>query len=154
MAGGKVLQVDTPATGLYERPSTRAVAAFIGNMNFLDAQVVERTNGHVVVDVEGLGRRRLSAAAVPEHLGRRLCVAVRPERITVAPSIARPSRSSVSGKVRSRTYLGERSLLRIDADGCREFVIVSLPDDGSAVADGSSIWLDCYDSDLIFFEPT
>ncbi|NRB36628.1 MAG: ABC transporter ATP-binding protein, partial [Rhodobacteraceae bacterium] len=38
MAGGKVLQVDTPA-GLYETPKSRDVASFIGNMNFFRGTV-------------------------------------------------------------------------------------------------------------------
>jgi spermidine/putrescine transport system ATP-binding protein/putrescine transport system ATP-binding protein len=150
MADGRVLQADTPDM-LYRRPGSRAVAAFIGNMNFLEAEVIDRANGHVVVDVEGLGRRRLAAAAVAEQLGRKLCVAIRPERLTLTPAGGRTGERAASGRILSRTYLGERSHFRIEAQGCRTPMLVSRPDDGPGVPDDSPVWLDCHDDDLLFF---
>jgi spermidine/putrescine ABC transporter ATP-binding subunit len=41
MRDGKVLQVDEP-TAIYSRPANRYVASFIGRMNFLDVEIIER----------------------------------------------------------------------------------------------------------------
>ena len=60
MDGGDVLQVGSP-TDLYERPASRKVASFIGNMNFLQARVTGRVNGHAHLDVEALGRLEVPA---------------------------------------------------------------------------------------------
>ncbi|MEM7667841.1 MAG: ABC transporter ATP-binding protein, partial [Pseudomonadota bacterium] len=45
MSGGEVLQMDTPHM-LYERPSSREVASFIGTMNFFEGRIIDRANGH------------------------------------------------------------------------------------------------------------
>ena len=51
MDKGKVLQIGSPEE-IYERPTTRFVADFIGETNFLDG-VVEEINGQeIVVDLE------------------------------------------------------------------------------------------------------
>ncbi|HEY0123516.1 MAG TPA: ABC transporter ATP-binding protein, partial [Rhizobium sp.] len=41
MSAGRLLQIDTP-DNLYERPLSRDVADFVGNMNFFDVQARER----------------------------------------------------------------------------------------------------------------
>ena len=54
MQSGRVLQVDTPA-GLYESPNSRAVASFIGNMNFFPGKLRRNGTAGAVVETEGLG---------------------------------------------------------------------------------------------------
>ncbi|HJM27238.1 MAG TPA: ABC transporter ATP-binding protein, partial [Acidimicrobiales bacterium] len=75
MHDGRLLQVDTPET-IYEHPTTRFVADFIGQTNFLEATV---TAADEVVLANG-DRLRLST----EHSGGTpVAVTVRPERLTV-----------------------------------------------------------------------
>ncbi len=54
MNEGRVVQLDEPAK-LYSAPQTRFVADFIGNINQLQAQVVEVAHSHVHLQVAGLG---------------------------------------------------------------------------------------------------
>jgi multiple sugar transport system ATP-binding protein len=83
MKDGRLFQVDTPL-GLYNHPAGRFVAGFIGSppMNFLEG-VLQREGGTVRFsssDVsltlpEGL------AGAVRSHVGKAVCLGVRPENI-------------------------------------------------------------------------
>src|SRR5262249_7445220 len=64
---GRALQVGQPTT-IYERPTTRFVADFIGTTNFLEGKLLSLNSQDSVVEVEGLGNLRASSyssAATP-----------------------------------------------------------------------------------------
>jgi spermidine/putrescine ABC transporter ATP-binding subunit len=147
MEGGRVLQVDTP-DGLYETPRSRKVAGFVGTMNFLDARVAGQEGEAAVVEVAGLGLRRLDAGRVPGRLG---CVAIRPEKFALHG--ADPGGGAVGGVVESRVYLGERSHLHVRLEGAARPVLVSVPNatlGGAGLAgEGSRVWLSWDDAALI-----
>lgn len=54
MDQGVVQQVGTPAN-LFDYPCNRFVANFVGTMNMLEGQVVERTSNTITLQVEGIG---------------------------------------------------------------------------------------------------
>src|SRR5438105_6534812 len=54
MEQGRVLQVADPGT-LYDRPNSRAVAAFIGTMNFLPARIIHAQAGGLTAEIAGFG---------------------------------------------------------------------------------------------------
>jgi spermidine/putrescine transport system ATP-binding protein len=68
MFEGQIAQMDDPET-LYRRPKTRAVAEFIGVMNFLPATVAS-TDGGIEVEVAGLGRAKVETAQCAGPSGR------------------------------------------------------------------------------------
>ncbi len=109
--GGAIEQVGTPAE-LYEKPATRFVAGFIGEMNFFPGSLVGEENGVAQVDVQGA----VLSAANPEGLrrGSDVTVAVRPERVEVAARGA----GGLPAVLEAVIYLGNarRLLLRL-ADG-------------------------------------
>lgn len=107
MEGGDVLQVGTPSD-LYERPVSRKVASFIGNMNFLRARVTGRVNGHAHLDVEALGQLSVPAEAAAVSTGSDVCVAIRPERFVLSETPPPCGAPAVEGSVEQTTYLGER----------------------------------------------
>jgi spermidine/putrescine transport system ATP-binding protein len=86
MSDGKMLQVGTPKE-IYERPTTHFVADFIGETNFVPAILENRGN-------DGFGKVRLSDGTVIdaelsdalEKSSGDVTVAIRPERIGIAPS--------------------------------------------------------------------
>ncbi len=61
MSGGRVLQIAAPRT-LYEAPSCREVADFIGTMNFFEGVVAAVEGGGIVVDAGAAGLLRTAAA--------------------------------------------------------------------------------------------
>ena len=95
MEGGRVRQVADPAT-LYEYPSCRFVADFIGEMNLFEATVSAVCAGELVLDAPGLGTLRVPHR---EPAQGKIGIAVRPEklRLSGAPPPAAADASAQAG---------------------------------------------------------
>jgi putrescine transport system ATP-binding protein len=84
MEAGRLAQVGSPEE-IYERPATRSVAAFIGDINLIDAVVAGRGAGGVVrLRAEGLADPLVVAAPDAPADGAVVTLAVRPEACSVA----------------------------------------------------------------------
>ncbi|WP_227268975.1 ABC transporter ATP-binding protein [Roseobacter weihaiensis] len=157
MSGGAVLQVDTPA-GLYEHPRTREVASFIGHMNFLEARVTGRKNGHATLDVAGLGTLDVPANGAALSTGDRTSIAVRPEKLRLHHSAPENGQRAVQGALKMTTYLGERSHFHVEVPGCDRPLAVSASNatlqDGRANAIGQPVWLTWAADSLIMMNDT
>ncbi len=111
MARGQVLQMASPKD-LYNNPVSIEVADFIGQMNFMDATVIETKNGMAVLDTEGLGQVTAKTSKSFVQNGRPVVVAIRPEQLrleTAAPE----GRPGIQGKMKTTSYLGDRSHLYV-----------------------------------------
>ena len=119
MENGKILQVAPPRT-LYEQPNSRAVADFIGEINFFHATVREVTAETATVNAGLLGVLNLPAANLAAGIkaGDHILLAIRPEHIAFAPS-------GVAGEIATSTFLGERSHFHIRLPGRSDPVAVS-----------------------------
>jgi putative spermidine/putrescine transport system ATP-binding protein len=97
MAHGQIQQVGTQRD-LYERPRNRFVAGFVGRTNFfpgaLEAGGLFRTDGGLTI-----------RCGEPVAAGRRL-LALRPERITIAPVLDATLPNRHGGTVEFVSYLG------------------------------------------------
>jgi spermidine/putrescine transport system ATP-binding protein len=83
MSQGKVLQVGTP-TEIYERPSCRFVADFIGETNFVEGKVVESGSGYATIQTaEGIRLRGCSSR--PLSNGTAATLSIRPEKVRLLP---------------------------------------------------------------------
>jgi spermidine/putrescine ABC transporter ATP-binding subunit len=101
MDAGRLLQVGPPME-IYERPTTRFVANFIGDANLLDGTVEALGDGTVTI-LTGAHLVRAQRAGW-EQVGARLTVCVRPERIRVA---ARgETLDGLWGRVEDRAFSG------------------------------------------------
>jgi len=100
MNDGMVLQVGTPVE-VYERPATRFVADFIGETNFLPAQVALREGDGLWLTLEG-GRLLARQPAEALQQGQAVTLALRPEKIDLAPSNA----GGLGGVVQEVVYIG------------------------------------------------
>jgi len=116
MDRGRLMQVAPPAE-IYEQPNSRWVADFIGSVNLFEGRV-----GADGTSVEGtaLGRLRLTAkiAAAP---GAAVWVAVRPEKLRMAPYPAAPDGQSaldsdIAATLVDTAYLGDLSIYRLRSD--------------------------------------
>jgi putrescine transport system ATP-binding protein len=115
MDRGRLIQVATP-TEIYERPNSRWVADFIGDINLIEGRVT---------DAEASGTGIASAAA--GHLRGLTCpdakpgdtvwVAIRPEKIRIGreppPSAGE---NCVAGQVENIAYLGDLSVYKVRLD--------------------------------------
>jgi spermidine/putrescine ABC transporter ATP-binding subunit len=119
MEGGKILQAASPRE-LYERPSSRAVADFIGEINFFHATVKQITNDAATVNAGLLGIIALPRANLAPRikLDDHILLAIRPEHVTF-------SSQGVAGEIMASTFLGERSHVHVRIAGRNEPVSVS-----------------------------
>ena len=115
MEHGRVRQVADPAT-LYEYPSCRFVADFIGKMNLFEATVRACRAGELELDVPGLGALRIPHGE-PAHGN--IGIAVRPEKIRLNES--RPDAPfAFEATVEDFAYYGsETHLYLVTAEGMR-----------------------------------
>lgn len=134
MEGGDVLQVDTPSN-LYERPVSRKVASFIGNMNFFDARVGQHANGQAILDVAGLGTLQVACQGDSRPEGAQICVAIRPERLKLHDAPPTGPNRAVQAAIKTTTYLGERSHHRVHIPGYDQPVSVSAQNTGRFTPD-------------------
>ena len=111
---GEVMQVATPAE-VYEAPSSRFVAHFVGNVNMFEGKVAERagnttritgaTGAHIVVEN--------SADAVA---GSNIVFAIRPEKIKVSSKKPADGANVLEGEVYDVAYLGDMTVYHIRLD--------------------------------------
>ena len=117
MDAGRIVQVSTPAA-LYEYPSTRVVAEFIGGINLFEGRVLghdadQRIARIACAAVEGGVLHARHADPLPE--GTAVSVAVRPEKIDVHEAPPRADNVAV-GKVRDIAYLGDVSIYHVETE--------------------------------------
>jgi putative spermidine/putrescine transport system ATP-binding protein len=133
---GELLQVDTPQT-VYERPESRFVAEFLGEINLLP---VERV-AHCEIGTSGMFEGAQVKAPAQSHVRREGTLAVRPEHMTVSP--ARPANgNAVPVSVTATTYLGATTRLGLATRGGTRLTL-TLPTDGAAQAlnQGPELWV-------------
>jgi spermidine/putrescine transport system ATP-binding protein len=138
MKDGRIQQQGRPEE-LYQRPTNRFVAGFIGSSNFLGATVVghDRATGKATVETaEGL---RLTGPVMDPGAdpvaGQDVIVAIRPERFRLGARedaldgaegpdlLAGDGWVRVPGRVTQGTYLGDQTEYRVEAAGLGELVI-------------------------------
>ncbi len=105
MNRGRYEQLADPET-LYERPTTRFVAGFLGISNLLRGIVVEKSDGYAAVRLADDTVVRIPAAAVDGASS--LEVGVRPEKIRMftAAAGAPEGLNALAGVVRDASYVG------------------------------------------------
>jgi spermidine/putrescine ABC transporter ATP-binding subunit len=109
MRQGRIEQIGAPQD-LYDRPTSRYVADFIGETNLLPGVVAESGDGMVVLRASGTTLRALSDT--PLAPGAEAWVTVRPEAIELTDSeVTRQGWNRVTGTVREAVYAG--STLRV-----------------------------------------
>ncbi len=111
---GRIEQLGAPEE-LYERPASRFVADFLGESNFFPG--IAKVVGGEHCEIEH-GKDRLRGRSRGLAAGQAAVLAVRPERIRLAPpgSPALASENFVSGRVRNIVYLGKsrKYIVQID----------------------------------------
>jgi spermidine/putrescine ABC transporter ATP-binding subunit len=144
MARGRVLQVESP-TGLYERPNSRFVADFIGNMNFFDGQVQSADGDTAIVDAGPLGAVEAATEDGAHGVGSDVVVAIRPEKLELHFDEPGEGANIIEGRMGPAAYLGERSHFHVMLPGREQSVAVAVQNKESAVqglaASDQPVWL-------------
>jgi spermidine/putrescine transport system ATP-binding protein len=166
MHAGRLLQVATPRE-LYERPAEAFVADFVGSLNVLPGRVAEVRDGVAVLQPLGIEAGPVTprmTVAAPGTAGPMLApgdvvrVAIRPERVAVAPmsadpGVADPRATTLAGTVEQVVYLGAVTQLIVTTAGGPPVVVQQTSDDRSAgMTRGSRVIL-CWQPDAAFVLP-
>ncbi len=113
MAEGRIAQVGTPGE-VYEYPANRYVAGFVGNINQFEGRVTGAGGGRARLRCDALDAELAVATEEPPATGEPICVAVRPEKITISRQPPEGNeRNVVKGIVRDLGYFGDQSLYRV-----------------------------------------
>ena len=118
MFDGQIAQLDDPET-LYRQPKTRAVANFIGTMNFLPATIMSQAGGRVEVDCQGFGRltldaeRQVTGSATPTGA----TIGFRPETLTLLFDGQQPADRECMATVEEVVYYGDMTYYDVKLDG-------------------------------------
>jgi spermidine/putrescine transport system ATP-binding protein len=117
MFEGEIAQLADPET-LYRRPASKAVANFIGTMNFLPAKIIGETGGKVDAQVQGFGAVTLDAAQCMGAASEGGAMAgFRPETLTILfdeqKAVDRESMATVEEVV----YYGDMTYYDVKIDG-------------------------------------
>ncbi len=113
MSNGLIQQIGSPLD-IYERPLNRFVADFIGDTNFVEADIASVEGG--VATCQSAGGLEMRAAVVDGHgVGDRVTLALRPEKMSLAASAN--GGAATPGRIESADYLGTSTSYKVMLDG-------------------------------------
>jgi len=115
MNQGRIVQVGTPQE-IYEFPSTRFTAEFIGNVNMFKCKVLEARPGHVYIESTDLGGRIHVSPGISSAPDAVVWAAVRPEKIILTREAPRESFNAAAGTIREVAYMGDVSIYLVELD--------------------------------------
>ncbi len=136
MSAGRIEQTGTPQQ-VYNTPASEFVAGFLGAANLLEARVVGRENGHVVLETAEFGRTLVPlshAGTLGDETEAKLMI--RAEKLTLAPA----GDAATEAVVETVDYQGQvaRYFLRVGDTQVQAMNMI----DGSPFAAGETVSLE------------
>ncbi|MEO7775310.1 MAG: polyamine ABC transporter ATP-binding protein [Steroidobacteraceae bacterium] len=119
MNRGEIVQIGTPHQ-IYEFPSSRFVADFVGSVNLFDGRLIEDEPDHVRIKCEDFDAPVYvdhGLSAPPNSL---LWVAVRPEKIALQREKPESSDNVARGVIKEIAYMGDLSIYVVKLPSGRE----------------------------------
>ena len=118
MNAGQVLQVGSPSD-IYNFPTQRFVAEFIGDSNFLEGTVTKRSETHIRVQYSPAYSVSLPAMDSVRQ-GMQVTVAVRPEQVTLTLS---DNEATLQGKIQNMVYFGTHTHYVVELENGQLFTV-------------------------------
>jgi putrescine transport system ATP-binding protein len=106
---GEIVQVGTPKD-IYEYPSSKFVAEFIGNVNMFEGRLIEDEPDHVRIESPELGGTIYVDHGVSSAPDAVVSAAVRPEKIAISLEPPEQQDNVARGVVKEIAYLGDMSV--------------------------------------------
>ena len=126
MFEGRLEQVAEP-DALYSRPVNREVAAFIGGMNFLPANLKQHDDGLLQLMVPAFGTLNVAPNAQQSESTVARVIGIRPEQLTISRDNPANFDATASGTVTDVAFYGESIHYFIRVEGLSEAVVVAVP---------------------------
>ena len=115
MNEGELIQVGTP-TEVYEFPTSRFVADFIGSVNLFSGKISESEADHVVLASEEAGTDLFVDHGVSAPTGSDAWFAVRPEKVQISREQPEAGQNCVTGVVQEVAYMGDFSIYLVELE--------------------------------------
>jgi len=116
MDAGEIVQVGEPPT-IYEHPSSRFVADFIGSVNLFEGRVVEDEPEYVRIASPEIGGTIHVGHGVSCTLEQKVWYAVRPEKLRVGRDRPDGATNAFPATVEEVAYMGNLSVMRLRLAG-------------------------------------
>jgi putrescine transport system ATP-binding protein len=126
MNRGEIVQIGTP-TEIYEFPTTKFVADFIGSVNMFEGRLIEDLPDRVRIQSDELGGVIFVDHGISSAPGITVWAAIRPEKINIDRNPPADARENcVRGVVTEIAYMGDMSVYLVKIDSGK-VVRVTLP---------------------------
>lgn len=136
MNHGHLVQTGRPAE-IYERPNSRFVADFVGEVNLFEGTITARSNGPALA-VPGFDDPIPMPAGTKLREGAAAALAVRPEGLVL--TLSPPEGFAIFAKVSSVGYLGGGSLVHLATERGRTLKIYLPGTAAGAFGRGTEVW--------------
>ena len=140
MHQGSLAQVGAPVE-VYERPDSRWVAGFVGDVNLIEARVTAVYPSFVALERDGMRLRAAGTAVAPG----KAALALRPEKIRIDHAVPEGEpENGVAGNVTDIGYLGTLSIYKVRIDGglvLKAAVMNGARDAARAIHVNDRVWL-------------
>ncbi len=116
MEEGQFVQIGSPNL-IYENPKSKFVADFLGNINLLDATVIQQDQNRIVLNCKALGGDLTLHDKNNFDQSRQISVALRPEKIMIEKEAPiGEDKNYVKGLVEDFGYFGNLSIYRVRSE--------------------------------------
>jgi len=115
MNAGRIVQTGTPQE-IYEFPSNRFVADFIGSVNMFEGIVTEDEPEHVRIQSEEAGSTLYIGHGISCVPGAHVAVAIRPEKMVITHEPPESEENRLTGTIREIAYMGDLSIYLVELD--------------------------------------
>jgi len=139
MNKGKILQI-SPPRDLYDNPKNLFVGDFIGQINFLDTQIVKIEGSNAKVLINKLGEHEIMTSNNNLSQNESIVCAIRPETIIISKTNEKNSDICIKGSIVNTSFYGNMTYVYVKIEGLSKPIMVSTSD----VLEGLTHNSDCY----------
>ena len=139
MNKGKILQI-SPPRDLYDNPKNLFVGDFIGQINFLDTQIVKIEGNNAKVLINKLGEHEIMTSNNNLSQNDSIVCAIRPETIIISKTNEKNSDICIKGSIVNTSFYGNMTYVYVKIEGLSKPIMVSTSD----MLEGLSHNSDCY----------
>ena len=139
MNKGKILQI-SPPRDLYDNPKNLFVGDFIGQINFLDTQIVKIEGNNAKVLINKLGEHEIMTSNNNLSQNESIVCAIRPETIIISKTNEKISDICIKGSIVNTSFYGNMTYVYVKIEGLSKPIMVSTSD----MLEGLSHNSDCY----------
>ena len=112
MEAGRIAQVGTPDE-IYESPTSRFAAEFIGSVNMFEGNVEEDKADYVTIRSQSLDIAIYVGHGISGFEGQKVSFAVRPEKVFISKDEPAQAHNKAKGKIEDIAYFGSHSVFHV-----------------------------------------